>query len=242
MKQMTETTAPAPPPATTFMRRLANGYGSGTLANRLRSRRFREFERIVDRVLDANSGGVRIIDLGGTNQFWEQRGWAGRSDIEIVTVNLFSDEKKHANITPEAGNVTDLSEFADGSFDIVFSNSVIEHLFDKPSQQKMAAEVQRLAPIYWVQTPNFWFPVEPHFLTVGWQWMPRAVRIWLLQRRSFGWCGKCADAETAAGHVDEIRLLRGSEIARMFPRAEIVRERVGPFTKSLVAVRASASA
>ena len=42
--------------------------------------------------------------------------------------------------------------------------------------------MRRIASAYWVQTPNFWFPIEPHFLMPGWQWMPRAVRTELLHR------------------------------------------------------------
>ena len=53
----------------------------------------------------------------------------------------------------------------------------------------MAAEVRRLAPVYWVQTPNFWFPMEPHFLTPAWHWLPVDLRVAMLRRRALGLAG-----------------------------------------------------
>jgi hypothetical protein len=120
---------------------------------------------------------------------------------------------------------------------MAFSNSVIEHLATFEKQAAMAREVRRLARVFWVQTPNFWFPIEPHFLTLGWQWLPRWLRIGLLQRRGFGWCGRCPDHEVAASAVDEVRLMRHKELAQLFPDAQIRREWFGPLTKSFIAVR-----
>ena len=133
---------------------------------------------------------VRILDVGGTNAFWEMRGWAGRDDVQIVTVNLKAEERRHSNIEPRAGDAIDLGEYADNSFDLVFSNSVIEHLFTYENQVAMAREVRRVARAYWVQTPNYWFPIEPHFHVPGWQWMPTGIRIELLRRRRCGWRGR----------------------------------------------------
>ncbi len=181
---------------------------------------------------------VRILDIGGTNLFWEQRGWVGRRDIHIVLVNLEAEPSKYENIEGRAGDATDLSEFSDRSFDIVFSNSVIEHLQTLDRQAAMAAEVRRLAPLYWVQTPNFWFPIEPHFLTPGWHWLPERIRVALLRRRRWGWRGPCPDPQEAKALVDEIRLMRRRELVNLFPDATLREERLGLFVKSFVAVRA----
>ena len=156
----------------TIMRGLADQSASGSFSNTRRSRRFEAFAAIVEDLLAKQDRPLRILDIGGTNSFWENRGWAGREDVEIVLVNLWAENKVHANIDGVAGDATNLSEFADGSFDVVFSNSVIEHLQTRDNQAAMAAEVRRLAPVYWIQTPNFWFPVEPHFLTPAWHWLP----------------------------------------------------------------------
>ena len=235
----TSTQRPSPLRFGAFMRSLADQGKNGSFSNERRTRRFEAFAAIVDQMLAEGKGPVRILDIGGTNSFWENRGWAGREDVEVVLVNLEAEERVHSNLDPRAGDATNLSEFPDDSFDIVFSNSVIEHLFTRDNQAAMAREVRRLAPVYWVQTPNFWFPVEPHFLTPAWHWLPINARVAMLQRRRFGWRGPCPDPKAAEAAVREIRLMRGRELERIFPEAELRREKIGPFVKSFVAVRPS---
>jgi hypothetical protein len=220
------------------MRRLADQSKSGSFSNHRRSRRFEAFAEIVEAVAARQDRPVRILDIGGTNSFWENRGWGERDDVEIVLVNLEAEARTHANIDPRAGDATDLSEFPDRSFDIVFSNSVIEHLQTRDRQAAMAREVRRLAPVYWIQTPNFWFPVEPHFLTPAWHYLPVAARVALLRRRRWGWRGPCPDRAEAETLVREIRLMRGSELRKVFPDAALKPEKIGPLVKSFVAVKA----
>jgi SAM-dependent methyltransferase len=222
-----------------LLRRLADVGSNGSFSNTSRSRRFESFARLIEAMPERHDRPIRILDIGGTNSFWEQRGWAGRADVHVVLVNLEAEPKLHENVEPRAGDATDLSEFPDGSFDVVFSNSVIEHLGTLEAQAAMAAEVRRLAPLYWIQTPNFWFPVEPHFLTPAWHWLPRKVRVELLRRHRFGWRGPCPDPEDAKALVNEIRLMRGPELRRLFPDARLTEERIGPLVKSFVAVRAA---
>ena len=180
---------------------------------------------------------MRILDVGGTNLFWEQRGWAGRDDVSVTLVNLHAEPSKHHNIEARAGDATNMHEFPDGAFDVVFSNSVIEHLETFERQAAMAEEVRRLASLYWVQTPNFWFPIEPHFLTPAWHWLPVRLRVALLRRRRWGWRGPCPNPEDAKALVSEIRLMRSRELGSLFPDATLTEERIGPFVKSFVAVR-----
>lgn len=219
------------------LRRWADVDANGSFSNSRRSQRFESFARLIDSLAKRDTGPVRILDVGGTNSFWEQRGWAARQDIHVVLVNLEAEPSKHENIEARGGDATDLSEFADGAFDVVFSNSVIEHLGTLDRQAAMAAEVRRLAQSYWIQTPNFWFPVEPHFLTPAWHWLPESVRIALLQRRRWGWRGPCPDRKDAAALVKEIRLMRRRELRRLFPDATLTEERIGPLVKSFVVVR-----
>ncbi len=212
---------------------LANDGQPDSLSHRLRERRFRLFERFASRIPRP----MRIIDVGGTNEFWEQRGWAGRGDVEVTLVNLEAAERRHENIIPTAGNATKLSEHDDNSFDIAFSNSVIEHLFTFENQSRMAAEIRRVASAgYWVQTPNYWFPIEPHFLVPGWHWLPEDARVAILRRRGVGWAGRCPDPEFARRIVEEHRLMRRRELARLFPDARIVGETFGGLVKSWTAV------
>jgi hypothetical protein len=208
---------------------MADAHAAGSFSNRMRGRRFELFERLTESLPRP----LRILDVGGTTDFWEQRGWAGRDDVEITLLNLAVEPVRHANIRSVVGDATDLGAHA-GQFDVAFSNSVIEHLFTYDAQAKMAREIQRVAPAYWVQTPNFSFPVEPHFLMPGWHWAPEAVRVAIIRRRAVGWRGPCPDIEDARRAVREIRLLRRRELKGLFPDATLVEERFGGMTKSFV--------
>ena len=215
-----------------MLRRLANSNEPTSFANKLRAKRFRQFEALAARLPRP----LRLLDVGGTSVFWENRGWHRRTDVKVFTLNLVAEEQRHANITPLAGDARNLAQFGNRSLDVVFSNSVIEHLFTFEDQRQMAGEIQRVGKAFWVQTPNYWFPIEPHFHFVGWQWLPLAVRVSILRRWACGWRGPCPDPIGARRLVEEIRLLTRKEIRELFPRANIVAERFYGFVKSWIAV------
>lgn len=214
------------------LRKLADVHAEDSLSNKMRSRRFAMFEGLIA-ALDKP---IRILDVGGTVAFWEQRGWAERDDCEITLLNLAEEHSPFAHIRSTAGSAMDMPEHADSAFDVVFSNSVIEHLYTLENQQKMASEVHRVGRGYWIQTPNYWFPVEPHFHVPGWQYMPQAARIALLRRFRCGWRGPCPDKAEAADLVREVRLMSRSELRRCFPAATIYAEKFKGLTKSYVAI------
>lgn len=213
------------------LRSLANSDNPRSLANKLRNLRFRQFEAFVAPLPRP----LRILDVGGTNEFWEIRGWAGSADVHISSLNLVPEEQRYDNIQPLRGNATDLGEFGDGSFDVVFSNSVIEHLFTFENQRRMASEVQRVGKTFWVQTPNLWFPLEPHFHVPGWQWMPLALRASIIRHRRCGWRGPCRTEEEARRAVSEVRLLSKRELEEIFPGATLIPELFCGMVKSWTA-------
>ncbi len=213
-----------------LLQRLADVNDPSSLSNRLRSKRFQLFARLTEPLPRP----LRIRDLGGTPEFWDQRGWADREDVLITTVNLRPGISRHAGIRSIPGDVTDLGRLADNSFDIAFSNSVIEHLYTFERQAAMAREIQRVAPAFWLQTPNYWFPIEPHFHVLGWQWMPVVLRKTLIRRVQCGWRGPVADDQAAGKVVREVRLMTHRQLRRLFPQATIVAERFGGLVKSWI--------
>ena len=70
---------------------------------------------------------------------------------------------KHQNFKSIKGDATNLSNFKDNQFDIVFSNSLIEHLYTYENMKLMANETMRVGKKFFVQTPNKYFPIEPHY-------------------------------------------------------------------------------
>jgi SAM-dependent methyltransferase len=111
--------------------------------------------------------------------------------------------------------------FADGEFDLAYCSSVIEHV-PRARREAFAAELRRVARGWYVQTPAWSFPVEPHSLLPGAQWLPAAIR------RPYWRFG-------ASGGWEDVELLRRREIEALFGPAEA--ERFGPLAKSWVSVR-----
>jgi hypothetical protein len=202
------------------------------LGNRFRQRRMAKFLDLLKPMLDQDRP-VRILDVGGTIGFWKALpGLYGHERAEITVVNLDSDEFDEANLRIRSGNACKL-DYPDDSFDVVHSNSVIEHVGHWPEMTQMAAEVRRLAPSHFVQTPNIWFPVEPHFKLPLVHWLPEPARLALLART-----GKAPkDVARATLAVQRISLLSAGQMKYLFPDSDIWRERVMGLTKSLVAIR-----
>jgi hypothetical protein len=67
--------------------------------------------------------------------------------------------------------------FADGEFDLGFSNAVVEHVAGgREGQQQFVHELCRVAKRVFVTTPNRLFPLEVHTLLPFVHWLPAAVR------------------------------------------------------------------
>jgi hypothetical protein len=130
-------------------------------------------------------------------------------------------------------------QFSDGEFDIVFSNSVIEHLGTWEAQQRFAREVRRVGRRYWVQTPAREFIIEPHLLTPCIHWLPRHLQFRLARRCTVWGIIERPTPARAAAYLSELRLLGFDEFAQLFPDSLILRERFLGFTKSYVAVGAA---
>lgn len=201
----------------------------GTFSRSLRDRRFARFISHLEGL-----SSPRIVDLGGTLNFWRDRAALGPvAEGEVTLVNLQDQSGGPANVRWVEGDVASLKEFGDMEFDAVFSNSVIEHVGGLERQRAMAGEVRRLAPIYSLQTPNYWFPLEPHFMVPGWQWLPAGARIRILQKVPLGHRRvKAADPEEARRRVESVRLLTATELASLLPDGTLVPERLGPLVKS----------
>jgi SAM-dependent methyltransferase len=66
--------------------------------------------------------------------------------------------------------------FADGEFDVAFSNAVVEHVGDRSDQERFVHELCRVAGRVFVTTPNRLFPVDPHTLLPLVHWLPQGRR------------------------------------------------------------------
>lgn len=181
---------------------------------------------------------TRILDVGGFGYDWN-----GVVPVEsqITLLNLYHPTDKQPlppRFVQEIGNGCAL-QHADQSFDIAYSNSVIEHLTTWENQKKFAAEIRRVGRQVFVQTPNRWFPIEPHFVTIFVHFLPASLAKKLLPWLSFrGWV-RSGDNVDMQEMASELRLLNFGEVKKLFPDCEIHREKWFGFTKSFIAVRAA---
>ena len=209
----------------------------GSPASRWRSKRFRRFLLPLLKEVRAARGRLRVLDVGGTSQYWRPyQAELHTLDTAITLLNPQQlDDIRDENFT--RGSATDVP-FPDGAFDLVHSNSTIEHVGPWPQMLKAAAEIRRLANAYYVQTPNFWFPVEPHFRAPLLHFLPEQLRARLVMRVRLGFAEtRSATISDAMLQVQDARLLDRSQLVALFPDAEILDERFFGFTKSLIAIR-----
>jgi SAM-dependent methyltransferase len=126
----------------------------------------------------------RILDVGGSEEYWAKVD----RPLRITLLNLerertraryqWQNFESQVQFDSRVGDGCDLSEFETNSFDIVFSNAVIEHVGDDQRVAAFASEARRVGKRFWVQTPARSFPIEAHtYLPFYWYYPVRLRRI-----------------------------------------------------------------
>lgn len=157
--------------------------------------------------------------------------------MKITLINLPDSVDKSESdemFTYLDGNGCDLAEFGDKSFHLSHSNSVIEHVGSWENKKRFASESQRVALRQYIQTPNYWFPIEPHFMTPFFHWLPENIRVKLLMNFNLGWYTKTDSKEEAQKFVDGCALLTAKEMKTLFPKGKLTIEKIGGLSKSLI--------
>lgn len=207
---------------------------------RFRARRFARVATLIEHHV-AETGRCRILDLGGKESYWRianplLEALSGRVEVVLLN-NEAQPPATRPGFSDLRGDACDTGLLDGEHFDIVHSNSVIEHVGDEGAMARFAENVARLGTSYFVQTPNYWFPLEPHFRVPGFQWLPAPVRIALLQRFNLGFYRRAESHAQAREHVESIRLLDHRMMRRLFPDGEIATEWVFGLPKSIMAIR-----
>jgi Methyltransferase domain len=172
--------------------------------------------------------GLNVLDLGGQPAIWRD----APAPLQITILNLpgvpMEAEAGSHQFRYVEGDACNIGEVRDQSFDMVFSNSVIEHVGAEEQQQAFAQTVRRVGKSYWVQTPSIWFPIEAHTGMPFWWFYPEALRQRLLRR----WHDKTPEwADTISG----TRVLSRRHFEQLFPEAQIYVEKVLGIPKSYTA-------
>lgn len=195
-----------------------------------RRRRMRDFAQTFD-----PRASTRILDVGGTPYNWQLLD----ANPRVTLLNLRLPEEVDAmppQMVAVVGDATRL-EFESQSFDVGFSNSVIEHVGSRENQAKFAAEIRRVARGLWVQTPARNFPIEPHLLALFVHYLPLGWQRRLVRRFTLWGLISRPSQERIDQVLRETRLLSHADMREFFPDCEIRRERFLGLTKSYIAVR-----
>jgi hypothetical protein len=213
--------------AHSLTRRIVGAYDSDSLSGRARLKRWRQF---ADAFPDVSR--LRVLDLGGDARAWRS---APVRPAHVILANIFAQEVEEPWMTAIVADACDPAvELPEA--DLVYSNSVIEHVGGHWRRQRFAAAI-RGAERYWVQTPNRYFPIEPHFMLPWVQHLPHQAQSALVAAWPLGNYAGQKDGGQALGNALDIELLSRTQMKFYFPDAEIRRERFLGLTKSLIAVK-----
>ncbi len=194
------------------------------ISNYFRAKRFKFFKTLLNQQLRPGIK-YKILDIGGTEEYWKNTGIEVGNNIEIVLLNLYKAEVSAPGFTSIKGDATNLEGIEDKSFDLVYSNSVIEHLFTLEQQEKMAKETIRVGKNYFIQTPNKYFPIEPHWVFPFFQFLPFGLKVFLTQHFNLGHIPKAKNKEAAISLVKEVRLLTKKEFINLFKDSQMYCEK-----------------
>jgi hypothetical protein len=183
---------------------------------------------------------IVILDVGGRPDYWLNLGFENIARIDLLNASQGELDRALPEGLPEniftrqIGDARNLTGYADGSVDLVHSNSVIEHVGGWLDMQAMASELRRVGRAGWVQTPAWSFPIEPHFHTPFMHWFGAPMRARMLSF-SLGRRFRRMDLAKRRERVESINLLTRAELAALFPDSDIDTERFLLLAKSYVA-------
>ncbi|WP_339875711.1 class I SAM-dependent methyltransferase [uncultured Algoriphagus sp.] len=204
-----------------------------SLGAKFRNQRQKDFEELFFKNFSKEDP-VRVLDLGGASYFWDTSRLLTMPNIEIVLLNLRKEKTSHPNINSVVGDATYMPEYDDNSFDLVFSNSVIEHLYSWENQKKMADEIMRVGKKHFIQTPNRTFPIEAHYAIPFAQYLPHDLLYFFLTKTKLSRLQKW-NPKDAQQYLDEIRLLDIKEMQLLFPNSKMYQEKFMGLVKSICA-------
>ena len=186
-------------------------------------------------------GRVSIVDIWRTQRYWSLVPAAVLHDnnVHITIVNLpgapaRKDEGRFSFVEADG---CDLSRFPDRSFHIAHSNSVLEHVGDGDRMRKFSSELARISEKYFVQTPSYWFPIEPHSMAPFFHWLPKPLQVWLVMHAAVGRWRRTPAADSAVELLESVRLLDKKTVATLFGEATVHTERFFLLPKSYIAIR-----
>jgi hypothetical protein len=215
----------------------------------LRAKFLKERVEVLSKVFDLN--GISILDLGGYDGRYMDYLKKKYPDIQVTIADqdrqglLVAGKKGYNTIFLDGAEKKPLP-FSNKQFDLVFCNSVIEHVtikkdivwdtkdtadFKRKSweiQKHFANEIERISKNYFVQTPNRNFFIEHHSWLPFIQFLPRNLLVKFLRFSNKFWIKQTAP---------DWNLLDAAELESLFPSSTILKEKFLFMNKSLIAYK-----
>ena len=223
----------------TIAKKIANYNDPNSFGSRMRKRRA---QLLLSMILEIfrEKGEVNIIDVGGTRTYWNiiPVDLLRAQNVKITIVNLPGTEMIFGDplFSFVEGDGRNLSNYGDNAFDIAHSNSVLEHVGNWEDMRRFTREIARVGKSYFVQTPSFWFPIEPHCMTPFFHWLPLFIRMQLVLRFELGHWKKAENLSEARVIVESARLLTMEKMRSLFSDGIICTEWL-LLPKSYIAIR-----
>jgi hypothetical protein len=176
------------------------------------------------------SESTTILDVGGAERNWRYLPF--RPKVTILNISPEGERQMFPWVFADACALP----FPDRCFDVVFSNSAIEHLGSTANQAQMAQEMRRVGRNYYLQTPDFWFPFDVHMLCPVFHWLPKFAQRRLIRYFTpWGYLHR-PTREQVETVVSELELLTAKRLKSLFPDGKILHERIMGLSKSLICI------
>ena len=207
--------------------------------SQFRTRRGRRLRQLIEALAAELGRDITILDLGGVPGYWQNVGIGNIARIELLNLAEAELGRDLPPGMPEGlfvsriGNACSLTDYADGSVDLVHSNSVLEHVGDWGNMRAKADEMMRVGRAGWMQTPAWGFPFEPHFRTLFMHWFGRPLQSRLMGL-SFDPRVRRASLDIRRRRIDSVNLLGRREVRELFPGRPLYVERLMLWPKSYV--------
>lgn len=186
---------------------------------------------------------IRIIDLGGTVTFWKNWAISDDGSLQITLINNHHIDKEAVGYDNSLKYIQEIIKDATTlnvddykNYDVIFSNSMIEHLESWDMQKKICQEIENSGISYFIQIPNKKSIIDPHFphlLVPFFAMYPKKLQAYLLTIHGFngGRSMSYPDSIVRMGYYNPIdeRMLR-----KLLPGGNLVPESFLGMSASLI--------
>lgn len=210
------------------------------ISSPLRVKRFSVFEQVTDKFARP----LRILDLGGTASFWLKHVPVNDDNYKITLINNHHVDKTNIGyshsipwIIEKHADARDSSEWDLDNHDLIFSNSFLEHLESFADQLELASKIDSSQYPYFIQIPNKYFPVDPHFpspFVPFFSCYPKTIQAVLLTINRFGSGAKSKTYNSAKKRLKYYNPLGLKDARELFPSGIIIKEKTFGLCRSVL--------